>query len=115
MLLERKEQKDSETQEIFVEALFDSSNLMKTIYIPGRKTLFVFFKKGIVYSYANVDAELYVGLENADSQGVYFSKEIAKNPTCVYYREYKMYDFERKDMLDLIAEQKQLLEEKNPI
>jgi hypothetical protein len=113
VLLERKELKDAETQEIYVEALYDSTNLMKTIYLPQRKMLFVFFKKGVVYSYANVDSELYLGLENADSQGVYFSKSIVKNTKCVHYREYKLYDFEKKDMLKLIEEQKQLLGENN--
>jgi hypothetical protein len=113
MLLERKELRDEETQELFYEALFDSSNIMKSIYLPGKKMLFIIFKKGVVYSYASVDAELYVGFENSDSQGVYFSKNIAKNPNCTYFREYKLYEFEKKDMLKLIEEQKQLLEEKN--
>jgi hypothetical protein len=96
-----------------VEALYDSSNIMKSIYLPQKEMLFVIFRKGVVYSYRNVDIELYLGFENTDSQGVYFSKNIIKNKTCVCYREYKLYEFEKKDMLKLIEEQKQLLEEKN--
>lgn len=111
MLLERKELKDQETSEIFVEGYFDSSNIIKSIYLPDKKTLFIIFKKGVVYSYSNVDAELYLGFENADSQGVYFSKSIAKNPKCIYYREYKLYEFEKKEIFALIEERKQLLEE----
>jgi len=113
MLLERKELKDEETQELYVEALFDSSNIMKSVYYPTRNMLFIFFKKGVVYSYFNVENEMYVGFENSDSQGVYFSRNIQKNPVCAYYREYKLYEFERKDMLALIEEQKQILAERN--
>jgi hypothetical protein len=112
MLLERKELKDSETSEIFVEAYFDSTNLIKTIYLPSKKTLFIIFKKGVVYSYSNVDSELYVGLENADSQGNYFAQNIKKNPNCLYYKEYKLYEFEKKEIFALIEERKQLLNEK---
>jgi len=113
MLLERKELTDEETEELYVEALFDSSNIMKSVYYPKRKMLFIIFKKGIVYSYFHVDNEMYVEFENAESQGVYFARNIQKNPVCVYYREYKLYDFERKDMLALIDEQKQILAERN--
>ena len=114
MLLERKELKDEETLEFFVEALFDSSNIVKSIYLPAKKTLFIIFKKGVVYSYSNVDNELYVGFENSDSQGVYFAKNIAKNPICHYYREYRLYEFEKKEIFALIEERKQILkEEKN--
>lgn len=111
MILERKEQKDIETSEIFVEGYYDSSNIIKSIYLPERKMLFIIFKKGIVYSYSNIDSELYLGFENADSQGVYFSKNIAKNPNCVYYREYKLYEFEKKEIFSLIEEKKIALEE----
>jgi hypothetical protein len=116
MILERKELRDKETSEIFVEALYDSSNIIKSIYLPAKKTLFIIFKKGVVYSYANVDPELYVGFENSDSQGVYFSKNIAKNTNCYYYKEYKLYDFEKKEIFGLIEERKSILnEEKNKI
>lgn len=113
MLLERKELRDEETKELVVEALFDSSNIMKSIYIPDREILFIIFKKGVVYSYEHIDIETYVGFENADSQGVYFSKNITKNPVFVFYRQYKLYEFEKKDLLKLIEEHKEILKEKN--
>jgi hypothetical protein len=113
MLLERKELTDTQTGERFVEGLYDSSNIMKSIYIPERQLLFIFFKKGIVYSYYNVDTELYLGLEMADSQGVYFAKNINKNKVCQYFREFKLYEFEKKDMLTLIEEHKTLLDKSN--
>lgn len=113
MLLERSEHNDNESQQFFIEALYDSSNIMKSIYLPDKKMLYIIFKKGIVYSYGKINNETYIGFENADSQGVYFSKNIAKNPQCSYFREYKLFDFEKKDMLKLIEEHKQLLEEKN--
>lgn len=111
MILERKELTDSETSEIFVEGYYDSSNIIKSVYLPDKKMLFIIFKKGVVYSYHNVDLELYLGFENADSQGVYFSKNIAKNQKCRYYREYKLYEFEKKEIFTLIEERKQILEE----
>lgn len=113
MLLERKEITDSETSEMIIEALYDSSNIVKSMYLPAKKTLFIIFKKGIVYSYSNVDNELYVGFEVSESQGVYFSKNISKNPVCFYYKEYKLYDFEKKDILKLIEERKQILKEES--
>lgn len=116
MILERKELTDSETSEIFVEGYYDSSNIIKSVYLPEKKTLFIIFKRGVVYSYYNIDLEVYLGFENADSQGVYFSKNIAKNPKYVYYREYKLYEFEKKEIFTLIEERKQILdEEKNKL
>lgn len=113
MILERKELRDEETSELFVEALYDSTNIIKSIYLPTKNMLFIIFKKGVVYSYANVDAELYVGFENSDSQGVYFSKNIAKNAKCSYYKEYKLYDFEKKEIFGLIEERKAILKEES--
>jgi hypothetical protein len=113
MLLERKEVTDPDTSEMIIEALYDSSNIVKSMYLPASKMMFIIFRKGIVYSYHNVDNELYVGFEVADSQGVYFSKNISKNPVCIYYREYKLYDFEKKDIFKLIEEKKQILKEQS--
>lgn len=111
MLLERKEITDPQTSEMVIEALYDSSNIVKSMYLPTTKTLFIIFRKGVVYSYHNVDSELYVGFEVANSQGVYFSKNISKNPVCIYYREYKLFEFEKKDIFKLIEEKKQILKE----
>ena len=111
MLLERKELTDSETSEMIIEALYESSNIIKSMYLPAKKTLFIIFRKGFVYSYSNVDNELYVGFEVADSQGIYFSKNISKNANCLYYKEYKLYEFEKMDIFKLIEERKQILKE----
>jgi len=111
MILERKELTDTETSETIVEGYYDSSNIIKSIYLPKNQTLFIIFKKGIVYSYSNVDSILYIGFQDADSQGVYFYKNIAKNPICLCYREYKLYEFEKKEIFTLIEERKEILEE----
>jgi hypothetical protein len=113
MILEKKENVDCETSELIVEAYYDSTNIIKSIFLPAKKSLFIIFKKGIVYSYQNIDEELYAEFENSKSQGVFFNEKIKKNTKYVYYKEYKLYEFEKKEIFELINEKIQLLEEKN--
>lgn len=103
MLLERKEIKREGDDITTIEAYFDSSNIAKTQYIPERSYLFIFFNNGLVYSYSNIDRVLYNNFEMAESQGVFFRNEIRKKPKVYnYLREFKLYEFEKQDIKQII-------------
>jgi hypothetical protein len=87
-----------------VEALFNSSNLFKALYLKERKIMYVFFKKGGVYSYYNVDNVIYEQFEIADSQGEFFSQNIKNKSLYPHSKEFKMKEFEINDLTNSINE-----------
>lgn len=93
-----------------VEALFDSSNLYKALYLKEKKIMYVFFKKGGVYSYYNVDNAIYEQFETAESQGEFFTKHLKYNTNYPYSKEFVMKDFEINDLTNSINEAKSRLE-----
>lgn len=56
-----------------------SSNISNTEYNTTNKTLKVIFNNGICYEYYGVPHQEYTRFRLAESQGSYFSKNIAKN------------------------------------
>ena len=52
-----------------IECLYESSNVLGSKYIKGKKKLAVIFKSGIQYVYSDVTYEEYRKLELAESQG----------------------------------------------
>jgi hypothetical protein len=56
----------------------ESSNLTKTVYDTGEKTLTVTFKNGMQYMYEEVPHSTYTKFRMAESQGSFFNKEISK-------------------------------------
>ena len=58
-----------------------SSNIKNANYHSENKTLKISFASGILYEYYDVPHEVFSGFDNADSQGVYFNKNIAKKFT----------------------------------
>jgi hypothetical protein len=86
----------------YVEAIFDSSNLMKTIYFPHKCKLYIFFNKGIVYSYSNISASLYQDFESSESQGKFLAEKIKKSPQYSYYKEFKLLETEIKDLRNIV-------------
>jgi hypothetical protein len=117
MLIERKaieirnEDGSLNENESYFEGYFDSSNIIKTIYIPTMNYLYIIFKNGLVYSYVNITKELYGTFEKAESQGKFFRSEMRTNPQYKYFREFKLKEFERMDILNLIEEMKNLQNE----
>ena len=99
-MLLKKQEKDNT-----IEALFDSSNLYKTIYLKDKNIMYIFFKKGGVYSYYNIDNELYQIFESADSQGEFFTRTI-KHHKDIYpcSKEFTMKKFEINDLTEQIKE-----------
>ena len=88
----------------YIEAVYDSSNILQTTYFPLKNKLYVSFKRGGVYSYLNITSEIYSEFKEAESQGKYFQKNIKNNPdTYPYHKEFNLYPEELKE-LDLIVE-----------
>lgn len=82
------------TVEYITECVYNSSNIIKSIYNRQTQTLYLFFHKGSGYSYKPVPNELYEQFENATSQGKFFIQHIKKNPAITYKSEFKLYDYE---------------------
>lgn len=103
MLIQRKVNGVIDDQ--FVEAIYESSNILMSTYFPKRNKLFIHFNRGGTYSYTNVTEDVYNNFENADSQGKYFLQEIKKNPSKYpYAKEYKLTDSEINNAKQVIQE-----------
>jgi len=55
-----------------------SSNLSKTDYDSESKKLIVDFNNGLKYEYEDIPHQLYTSFRMSESQGSFFSKNIAK-------------------------------------
>lgn len=104
MLINKKITTDKDGS--YIEAIFDSSNILKTIYFPHRNKLFIHFRRGHTYSYTNVTEEIYDEFEKAESQGTYFSDEIKNNPNYIYAKEFKLTQREIDEVDEIIKEWK---------
>lgn len=99
-------QKEGE-ENYYIEAIFDSSNVLKTLYFPHRKRLYISFKRGGTYSYGNITQELYDRFEKADSQGMFHEYYIRDRDNQYPYRkEFTLYPSEVKDVDHIIEEKK---------
>jgi len=58
---------------------YESSNLKTSKYNTENSELIIEFKKGGKYSYSKVPISIFTKMRKAESQGSYFSKNIAKN------------------------------------
>lgn len=89
----------------FIEAIYESSNILMSTYFPNKNKLFIHFNRGGTYSYTNINEELYREFENADSQGKYFLANIKKNPNKYpYAKEYTLTKTEIDDAKKVIKE-----------
>lgn len=64
-----------------IEVDVESSNLVKAIYDTQSKNLKVTFKTGNIYEYEDVPWEVFTKFRMAESQGKYFSANIARKYT----------------------------------
>ena len=74
MILKRQE------KENVVKALYDSSNIIASVWDKEKKELILIFNKGTRYKYPNVSSTDYLRFETADSQGKVFNTHL-KNYT----------------------------------
>lgn len=108
MLVEEKIYYDKDETIGYYEAVFTSSNVLATTYFPKNELLYISFKRGGVYSYSNIDLELYNEFKNAESQGEFFQKEINKYPKKFLYRkEYTLYPNEIKNLNEMVEKKKE--------
>ncbi len=63
-----------------IKALYDSTNLLSSVYDTNSHDLILIFKSGTQYKYPNVSSSDYTRLEIAESQGVVFNTHIKKYP-----------------------------------
>lgn len=62
-----------------------SSVIAHFIYQAATETLIITFVSGLVYAYNEVPEEIYLGLKNSKSKGIYFNKFIKDH----YHFEHK--------------------------
>jgi hypothetical protein len=63
-----------------IKSIYESSNILSSIYVPNDKKLTIIFKNGTSYTYDKVDKTDFFRFETAESQGNVFSKYIKNNP-----------------------------------
>ena len=56
-----------------------SSNLKSSVYDTTTRELIVEFRKGGKYSYNKIPIDIFTKMRKSESQGAYFSKNIAKH------------------------------------
>jgi hypothetical protein len=105
LIKSEKIQKEGE-ENYYVEAIFDSSNVLKTLYFPHKKRLFISFKRGGTYSYSGISQELYDRFEAANSQGMFHAVYIKDNNKYPFRKEFTLYPSEINDIDKVIEEKK---------
>lgn len=106
MLVERKVILNEDKSIGYIEAIFDSDNILKITYFPKFERLYIAFKRGHTYSYSNISNELYEEFENADSQGMFFHENINNNKKHPYRKEFTLYPYEVNEAKKIIEEHK---------
>lgn len=107
MLVERKEVLNEDGSIGYIEAVFDSDNILKITYFPNIQRLYIAFKRGHTYSYGNFSEEKYSEFEDAESQGRFFHQKINKNQNHSYRKEFSLYPTEIEDINKIIEENKE--------
>lgn len=105
MLVEEKTIFNDDDSVGYIEAIFNSTNILKTTYFIDDNRLYISFNRGGVYSYSNISPEFYYDFKSANSQGKFFSTKIKKYPDKYPYRkEFTLYPNEIKEAKDIIEE-----------
>lgn len=106
MLIEQKKFQENDGSVGYIESVFKSDNILKTTYFPLNQRLYIAFNRGETYSYGNISNEMYEEFENAESQGVFFNKNIKKNDTYPFRKEFTLYPNEVKDLKQIVEDHK---------
>lgn len=107
MLVEKKEIRESDDMR-YVEAVFDSTNILKTTYFPMMERLYISFGRGHTYSYGKITEDVYNEFEKAESQGRYFIDKIKNNPDKYPFRkEFSLFPREIEEVRKIILENKE--------
>jgi hypothetical protein len=111
MLIERKEILNEDKSTGYIEAIFNSDNVLKTTYFPNNNRLYIAFSRGHTYSYGNVSRELYNEFEAAQSQGKFFHSKINNKREHPYRSEFTLYPTEVNELKQIVQENKKEKEE----
>lgn len=106
MLIKRKEILNEDQSIGYIEAIFNSDNVMHTTYFPNSQRLYIAFNRGTIYSYSNISKEFYDEFENTESQGKFFQAKINKNKAFPYRKEYNLLPHEINEIKNIIEENK---------
>jgi len=104
MLIERKEFQDKDNTIGYIEAVFNSDNILKITYFPKNERLYIAFSRGHTYSYSNISFEKYDEFEKAESQGKYFHQKINNNKAHSVRKEFTLYPNEVKDLKQIVED-----------
>ena len=104
MIVKRSEVTDNDGT--YIECIFHSSNILKTIYFTHKNKLYISFNRGHTYSYSNIDREEYDEFEKSESQGKTFYKKWINNSKYPYYKEFSLNNYEIEEAKKIIEEWK---------
>jgi hypothetical protein len=105
MLVESKQILNKDGNVGYVEAIFESDNVLKTTYFPESQRLYIAFRRGHTYSYSNIPYDLYLEFETAESQGKFFHENINNNAHSIR-KEFTLYPSEVQEAKQIIEENK---------
>jgi hypothetical protein len=100
MLVNREEVLNEDGSLGYVESIFKSSNILKTVYFAEAETLYITFGRGHTYLYTGVELDFYKRFENADSNGKFFHQHIKNKMP--FYKEFTFYPHEVQELKELI-------------
>ena len=99
MLLESKTYSENDGSVGYIESIFESSNILKTIFFPKKERLFLSFNNGDTYSYSNITEDIYKQFMDSESQGKFFAQNIKKEKEKYPYRkEFKLKQYELEEI-----------------
>ena len=100
MLVKRDEVLNEDGSLGYVETVFKSSNILKTVYFADTEKLYITFSRGNTYLYTDFSLDLYQRFEDAESNGKFFHQHIkGKVP---FYKEYDYYPHEVQQLKEII-------------
>jgi len=100
MLVERKEVLNENGDLGYVESIFKSANILKTVYFVDAEKLYITFSRGTTYLYTEIPLEFYKRFEDAESNGKFFHQHIkGKVP---FYKEFTYYPNEVQELKEII-------------
>jgi hypothetical protein len=100
MIVERKEVLDDDNDIGYIEAIYKSENILNTVYFVKSQRLYIGFSRGNMYSYENIDPELYQEFEDTESHGKFFHTRI--NNRFPYRKEYTLNPSELKEYQEIV-------------
>lgn len=100
MLVNREEVLNEDGSLGYVESVFKSTNILKTVYFADTKKLYITFSRGNTYLYTGVDMEFYMRFEDAESNGKFFHQYIKNKMP--FYKEFTYYPNEVQELKELI-------------